>query len=88
MREAGFAAVLFVVALIPRLWAALALAGEPVWDGHYYDFGARRIAMGLGYSDDRTIGEARGARVRIMGVRPREVGSDRLRQLFGHPDSS
>ena len=34
---------------------ALAWAGEPVWDGHYYDFGARRIAAGLGYSDDRTV---------------------------------
>jgi hypothetical protein len=30
----------------------LALAGEAVWDGHYYDFGARRIAAGHGYSDD------------------------------------
>ena len=35
---AGFGALLFVVALLPRLWAALALAGEPVWDGHYYDW--------------------------------------------------
>jgi hypothetical protein len=48
-----FGALLFVVALVPRAAAALALAGEPVWDGHYYDFGARRIAAGLGYSDDR-----------------------------------
>ena len=62
MREAGrardvwFGALLFVVALAPRLWVALAWAGEPVWDGHYYDFGARRIAQGLGYSDDRTVG--------------------------------
>ncbi len=54
-REAGFGALLFVVALVPRLWAALAWAGEPVWDGHYYDFGARRIAAGLGYSDDRPM---------------------------------
>jgi 4-amino-4-deoxy-L-arabinose transferase-like glycosyltransferase len=53
---ASFGALLFVVALVPRLWAALVLAGEPVWDGHYYDFGARRIAAGLGYSDDRAIG--------------------------------
>lgn len=51
-----FGALLFVVALVPRLWVALAWAGEPVWDGHYYDFGARRIAQGLGYSDDLTIG--------------------------------
>lgn len=47
----GFA--LFFAALAPRLFVALRWAGEPVWDGHYYDFGARRIAAGLGYSDDR-----------------------------------
>jgi hypothetical protein len=40
------------VALAPRLWVALSLRGEAVWDGHYYDFGARRIAEGHGYSDD------------------------------------
>jgi hypothetical protein len=51
----GFGALLFVVALVPRLWVALRWAGEAVWDGHYYDFGARRIAAGLGYSDDRTV---------------------------------
>jgi 4-amino-4-deoxy-L-arabinose transferase-like glycosyltransferase len=38
--------------LLPRLYVAIAWAREPVWDGHYYDFGARRIAAGLGYSDD------------------------------------
>jgi hypothetical protein len=27
-----------------------------VWDGHYYDFGARRIAEGFGYSDDSILG--------------------------------
>jgi 4-amino-4-deoxy-L-arabinose transferase-like glycosyltransferase len=53
--EGLFGAVLFVLALAPRLWAAVAWAGEPVWDGHYYDFGARRIAEGLGYSDDRSV---------------------------------
>jgi 4-amino-4-deoxy-L-arabinose transferase-like glycosyltransferase len=53
--ESLFGAVLFVVALVPRLWVALAWSGEPVWDGHYYDFGAKRIAQGLGYSDDLTI---------------------------------
>jgi hypothetical protein len=47
-----FGAALFFVALVPRLWIALRWAAEPVWDGHYYDFGARRIAAGLGYSDD------------------------------------
>jgi 4-amino-4-deoxy-L-arabinose transferase-like glycosyltransferase len=46
-------ALLFVVALVPRMIVALVWTGEPVWDGHYYDFGARRIAAGLGYSDDR-----------------------------------
>ncbi len=43
---------IFVAALLPRLYVAIAWAREPVWDGHYYDFGARRIAAGLGYSDD------------------------------------
>jgi len=43
---------------VPRTVVALAWAGEPVWDGHYYDFGARRIAEGLGYSDDRAVAGA------------------------------
>ncbi|WP_394845708.1 glycosyltransferase family 39 protein [Pendulispora brunnea] len=50
------ALVLFVVAFLPRILVAHFLAGEPVWDGHYYDFGAHRIAQGLGYSDDVRIG--------------------------------
>ena len=54
-RASLFGALLFVVALVPRLYVALAWAGEAVWDGHYYDFGARRIAEGAGYSDDRVI---------------------------------
>jgi hypothetical protein len=54
--DTAFGALLFVAALAPRLWVALAWAGEPVWDGHYYDFGARRIAEGHGYSDDLTVG--------------------------------
>lgn len=56
-RRAGaiFGALLFLSALAPRLWVSLAAASEPVWDGHYYDFGARRIAQGFGYSDDRNI---------------------------------
>lgn len=49
-------AVIFLLALLPRLYVAIAWAREPVWDGHYYDFGARRIAAGLGYSDDVMIG--------------------------------
>lgn len=55
-RDLVFSAVLFVVALLPRLYVAIAWAREPVWDGHYYDFGARRIAAGLGYSADVVIG--------------------------------
>jgi hypothetical protein len=51
--ETAFGFALFFVALVPRLFVALRWAGEPVWDGHYYDFGARRIAAGFGYSDDR-----------------------------------
>lgn len=47
--------VLFAVAFALRFAAAAWLAGEPVWDGHYYDFGARRIAEGHGYSDDRIV---------------------------------
>ena len=41
-----------MLALLPRLYVAIAWAREPVWDGHYYDYGARRIAAGFGYSDD------------------------------------
>ncbi len=45
---------LFALALVPRLYVALAWAREPVWDGHYYHFGATRIADGVGYGDDRS----------------------------------
>lgn len=57
-RDVRRAAVLgvFFAALAPRLFVALAWAREPVWDAHYYDFGARRIAAGLGYSDDLVVG--------------------------------
>jgi hypothetical protein len=50
-----FTAAAFVAALLPRLYVAIAWAREPVWDGHYYDFGARRIAAGFGYSDDSVV---------------------------------
>jgi 4-amino-4-deoxy-L-arabinose transferase-like glycosyltransferase len=43
------------LALAPRLYVALRWSGEPVWDGHYYDFAARRIAEGFGYSDDLVV---------------------------------
>jgi 4-amino-4-deoxy-L-arabinose transferase-like glycosyltransferase len=49
---AAFAIGLFVVAFALRLYVARTMAGEPVWDGHYYDFGARHIASGLGYADE------------------------------------
>jgi 4-amino-4-deoxy-L-arabinose transferase-like glycosyltransferase len=55
-RDLLFSAALFVAALLPRLYVAIAWAREPVWDGHYYDFGAKRIAAGLGYSDDVVVG--------------------------------
>ncbi len=55
-RKAWFPIALFAVALAPRLFVALNWAEEPVWDGHYYDFGARRIAEGFGYSDDIVVG--------------------------------
>src|SRR5262249_41893130 len=41
-----------IIALLPRLFVGIAWAREPVWDGHYYHFGAERIARGLGYSED------------------------------------
>ncbi len=50
--ELTFGIGLFVMATALRLYVAGALAGEPVWDGHYYDFGARHIASGFGYADE------------------------------------
>jgi 4-amino-4-deoxy-L-arabinose transferase-like glycosyltransferase len=47
-----FTLAVALVALLPRLFVAIAWAREPVWDGHYYHFGAERIAEGLGYSED------------------------------------
>jgi 4-amino-4-deoxy-L-arabinose transferase-like glycosyltransferase len=57
-RDFGFSAALFLTALLPRLYVAIAWAREPVWDGHYYDFGAKRIAAGFGYSEDAVLGGA------------------------------
>ncbi len=54
--DLAFTACLSFLALIPRLYVAIAWASEPVWDGHYYDFGAKRIADGFGYSDDIVVG--------------------------------
>lgn len=50
--DAWVTAAIAMVALLPRIYVALAWAREPVWDGHYYHFGAARIAAGLGYSED------------------------------------
>lgn len=51
----AFTLSLLVVALAARVLVALVFAREPVWDGHYYHFGAERLASGLGYSEDVTI---------------------------------
>jgi 4-amino-4-deoxy-L-arabinose transferase-like glycosyltransferase len=48
----SFTVAVLILALLPRLFVAIAWAKEPVWDGHYYHFGAERIARGLGYSED------------------------------------
>src|SRR5215468_6606339 len=57
--DLAFTAALACVALLPRLLVALVFAHEPVWDGHYYHFGAERIAAGLGYSEDVVVGGLR-----------------------------
>ncbi len=51
----SFTLSLMLVAILPRLFVAIAWGREPVWDGHYYHFGATRIAEGLGYSEDVVI---------------------------------
>ncbi len=53
--DVAFSWALGVVAVLPRLFVAIAWAREPVWDGHYYHLGASRIAAGLGYSEDVLI---------------------------------
>jgi 4-amino-4-deoxy-L-arabinose transferase-like glycosyltransferase len=50
--DTAFVLALALVAFLPRLYVAIAWSKEPVWDGHYYHFGAERIAAGLGYSED------------------------------------
>jgi 4-amino-4-deoxy-L-arabinose transferase-like glycosyltransferase len=50
--DVAFSWALGMVALLPRLFVAIAWPKEPVWDGHYYHLGASRIAAGLGYSED------------------------------------
>ncbi len=56
--EATFAWAIFFVAFVPRIAFAIATRGAAVWDGHYYAFGAQRIADGFGYSDDIADGAA------------------------------
>ncbi len=51
-RDLEFGIALFLIALLPRLFVAIAFTGEPVWDGHYYNLGAERIAEGFGYSEE------------------------------------
>src|SRR6187200_2223863 len=46
------------VSLVPRLFVAVAWSKEPVWDAHYYHFGAERIAEGFGYTEDVIINGA------------------------------
>lgn len=58
MKNRLFGVILFVVAFVPRFLVSARLHPEPVWDGHYYDFGARRIAEGMGYSDSVAIAGA------------------------------
>ncbi|HVJ17756.1 MAG TPA: glycosyltransferase family 39 protein [Polyangiaceae bacterium] len=50
--DLAFTWAVVLVALLARLFVAIAWSKEPVWDGHYYHFGAERIAQGLGYSED------------------------------------
>ena len=46
---------LATLAFVVRLAVLVYALAEPCWDGHYYDLGARRIAAGLGYSEDLII---------------------------------
>jgi 4-amino-4-deoxy-L-arabinose transferase-like glycosyltransferase len=50
-----YTCVVALVALLPRLYVAIAWSKEPVWDGHYYHLGAERLAEGLGYSEDALV---------------------------------
>lgn len=74
-----FTALLFAVALVPRVAAAWSFAGEPAWDGGYYHIGARSIAAGLGYAGESggpwshyPVGYSAfiGAAYRLFGARP------------------
>jgi hypothetical protein len=56
----AISADLAALAFVLRLGVIVYALAEPVWDGHYYDVGARRIAAGLGYSEDLFIAGAGG----------------------------
>lgn len=51
----SFTVAVTALGLLLRLFVAIAWTREPVWDGHYYHFGATRIAAGLGYSEDVVV---------------------------------
>jgi len=53
--DINFSIALGLGAFLIRAIAALWLAREPIWDGHYYHFGAQRIAQGQGYSEDALV---------------------------------
>lgn len=57
--DLSFTFAVAAIAFLPRLFVALAWPREPVWDGHYYHFGALRIAEGLGYSEDIVVNGVR-----------------------------
>jgi 4-amino-4-deoxy-L-arabinose transferase-like glycosyltransferase len=57
--DATFLLVVALLALCVRLIVAQVWVTEPVWDGHYYHYGAQRLAENLGYSEDVMIGGAR-----------------------------
>lgn len=57
-RETWFFLLLLLGAWALRAAAAWRYASEPVWDAHYYDYYARRIAEGFGYSDGGAAGAA------------------------------
>jgi len=59
-RRWSITADIATIALVARVALALHAHAEPVWDGFYYDLGARRIAEGLGYSEDLVIAAAAG----------------------------
>jgi Dolichyl-phosphate-mannose-protein mannosyltransferase len=56
------AASLAALTFASRLWVSHHYRGEAVWDGHYYDYYAKRIAQGFGYSDALGASDLTGGR--------------------------